>query len=125
MSHIKSMKARKSPVSPTKSVKPKLPKDKVSKAEPVSNGFHEVVNKAEYRKSPSVAKEKVGNGVEKRKSHSVAKEEDEVAKINLLTLQKVDRNVSEIVDTVPHVVLYEFRTAENMWVSARCMQQLW
>ena len=105
MSHIKpkSTDARRSPVSPqnaTRSNKPKPPKVKVSKVKPVSNGFHEV-----------------SNGVEKLKSNSVAKEKDEVAKMNLLTLQKVDRSVSEIVDTVPHVVLYEFKTAENMWVS--------
>lgn len=109
MSHIKpkSTDARRSPVSPqntARSSKPKPLKSKVSKAKPISNGFHEV-----------------GNGVEKRKSTSVAKEKDEIAKMNLLTLQKVDRSVSEIVDTVPHVVLYEFKKAENVWVSGKVL----
>jgi hypothetical protein len=107
MSHIKpkTSDARRSPVSPQNTArmgpgKPKLPKGKVSKPKAVSNGFHEV-----------------RNGVDKQKRPTVAKEEDEIAKINLLTLQKVDGNVSKIMETVPHVILYKFKTTENIWVS--------
>lgn len=109
MSHIKhrssdSRDARKSPVSsqnkPSKSKQ--QPVGKVTKTKPLSNGFHEVGNGVDKRKSPTAA---------------VVREEDEVAKMNLLTLQKVDKDVFEIVGTVPHVVLYHFKTAENMWVS--------
>ena len=100
----KSLDSRRSPVNTSKSGKTKPPKTKVSKttpAKPVSNGFHEV-----------------SNGVDKRKDQPAkAKEEDEVAKMNLLTLQKVDKSVAGIVETVPHVVLYEFKPVVNMWVS--------
>lgn len=93
--------SRKSPVSSqnsAKSSKPKQPRGKVLKTKLLSNGFHEVENGVDKRKSPSA--------------------EDEIAKMNLLTLRKVDKSVCEIVKTVPHVVLYEFKTGENMWVSA-------
>lgn len=98
---------RKSPVSgqnSAKSGKAKTSKSKVSKttaaAKPLSNGVHEVVNRVDTRKSSS------------------GKSEGEIAKINLLTLQKVDKSVLEILTTVPHVILYEFKTEENIWVSA-------
>ncbi len=109
MSHINKLKntdPRKSPVSShngAKSAKSKPPKAKAAKTAPgmpVSNGFHEVVGKADGKKKGVATKEKY-----------------EVAKMNLLTLQKVDENISEIVSTVPDVILYEFKKAENMWVS--------
>lgn len=100
---------RKLPVSgqnSAKSGKAKTSKSKVSKtiaaAKPLSNGVHEVVNGVDTRKSSSGKSESEG----------------EIAKINLLTLQKVDKSVLEILTTVPHVILYEFKTEENIWVSA-------
>ena len=112
MSYTKSKgvaEPRRSPVNGTKSSnKSKPSKVKVAKAAPgkaatvPSNGFHVV--------------EPVSNGVEKRKDAKATKEESQVAKINLLTLQKVDKSVCEIVETVPHVVLYQFKSTENVWV---------
>lgn len=98
----KNSEMRKSPVSgqkmaATKSSKAKAPKGRVSKpaaGKPLSNGVHEVTNG-------------VGAG----------KMEDQTAKINLLTLQKMDSSVCGILATMPHVVLYEFKKAENVWVS--------
>lgn len=111
MSYTKSKgvaEPRRSPVNGTKSSnKSKPSKVKVAKAAPgkaatvPSNGFHVV--------------EPVSNGVEKRKDAKATKEESQVAKINLLTLQKVDKSVCEIVETVPHVVLYQFKSTENVW----------
>ena len=99
---------RRSPVAAPnsiKSVKSKTPKNKVSKAattgKSLSNGVHEVYS----------------NGVTTKKRESEG--EQEIAKINLMTLQKVDGSVSRILATVPHVVLYEFKTAQNVWVSVK------
>ena len=98
---------RRSPVSghgSSKSVKAKTPKSKASRTagtgRPLSNGVHEVYS----------------NGVATKKTEDEG--EQEIAKMNFLTLQKVDSSVSRILATVPHVVLYEFKTAENMWVSS-------
>ncbi len=103
----KNVEMRKSPVSThtsTKSVKSKTPKNKVSKppaaaGKALSNGVHEVRSNGLSTKTKELEGEK------------------EIAKINLLTLQKVDSSVSSILATVPHVVLYEFKTAQNVWVS--------
>lgn len=96
----KSSEVRKSPVSSQKMVaagkpgKSKTPKTKVAKpsaAKPLSNGL--------------------SNGVAGKKV------EDQTAQMNLLTLQKTDSTVCSILATVPHVVLYEFKKSENVWVS--------
>lgn len=93
----------------TPSSKGKNPASKSSTGKTVSNGVHEV------KGSP------VGNGfaasLPNRKTASSAKEEEEIVKMNLLTLQKMDKSVSSILETVPHVVLYEFKTSDNVWVS--------
>ena len=93
----------------TLSSKGKNPTSKSSTGKAVSNGVHEVKGTS------------VGNGfaasLPNRKSTSSAKEEQEIVKMNLLTLQKMDKSVSSILETVPHVVLYEFKTTENVWVS--------
>lgn len=87
--------------------KGKNPASKSSTGKSVSNGVHEV------KGNP------VGDGfaasLPNRKS-APAKEE-EIVKMNLLTLQKMDKSVCSILETVPHVVLYEFKTTENVWVS--------
>ena len=54
------------------------------------------------------------NGLEKRSS-SIGK--DEVLKINLMAIRKVDPNVLGIVSTVPQVVLYQYQSSSNEWVS--------
>lgn len=111
MSHTKQngKDVRKSPINVTtqKSAKVRTPKAKVSKtaaAKPLNNGLHAVTNGVGTGRNSS-GKSKAGGG------------EDEIAKINLLTLQKVDSAVSAILATVPHVVLYEYKTSGNMWVS--------
>lgn len=102
----KGSEVRKSPVSGQKmaaakasgKAKAKAPKAKSSKpatGKPLSNGVNEVVNGMDAGKV----------------------EEDQTAKMNLLTLQKMDSSVCGILATVPHVVLYEFKTAQNVWVS--------
>ena len=55
--------------------------------------------------------EPVSNGMEKRKDVKATTKE---TKINLLTLQRVDKSVCEIVKTMPHVVLYQFKSTENV-----------
>lgn len=56
--------------------------------------------------------EPVSNGMEKRKDVKATTREE--TKINLLTLQKVDKSVCEIVKTMPHVVLDQFKSTENV-----------
>lgn len=66
----------------------------------------------------------LSNGVHNPTSNGVtvvSNGEDETAKMNLLTLQKVDPSVCSILATVPHVVLYEFKPTENVWVSVVCV----
>ena len=103
----KNTEMRRSPVShnSTKPAKSKTPKSKVSKTpgRPLSNGVHEVHSNGVGKKKVEQEKDKDG--------------EKATAKINLMTLQKVDSGVSSILATIPHVVLYEFKTAENVWVS--------
>ena len=101
----KSTELRRSPVSTQMSMKtnskPKTtPKNKVTKAtkKSLSNGVHTTGS----------------NGVV---VGGTTPDEKEIAKINLKTLQKVDPTISRILATVPHVVLYEYKDTENMWVS--------
>ena len=96
----KSTEVRKSPVQYSSKVsKPKVHKNKASKPgeKSLSNGFHGKPNEVVFAKN--------SNG------------EDEVTKINLMTLQKVDSSISDIQATVPHVVLYQYQSEQDMWVS--------
>lgn len=73
----------------------------------VRNGHH----------SPSPTDSSNMNGLEKRSS-SAGK--DEVLKMNLMAIRKVDPNVLGIVSTVPQVVLYQYESSSNEWVSFMC-----
>ncbi len=94
--------------------------------------------KTEKPKTPKTKKASLSNGVNgtsKNSQHHChhhhktgdkgssggrsSSDEDEVTKMNLKTLQKVDARVSSILETVTHVVLYQYQTKENMWVSER------
>lgn len=92
-----SSQARRSPVGNRKP-KPKTPK--AAKNQHISNGLHEFVPEPPQRSSSS----------------SLGKEE--VAKINLKTVCKLDSSVQSIQFTVPQVVLYKYEGILNTWVGA-------
>ena len=96
----KSSEMRKSPLSSQKLAHSKSSKTKLAKGKPSSK---------------STGDKPVSNGLREVTNGVPAK--DETAKMNLLTLQKTDSGVSSILATVPHVVLYRFKTSENVWVS--------
>ena len=58
------------------------------------------------------------NGVASRdRTSSLGKEE--VVKMNLMAIRKIDSQVETICSTVPKVVLYQYDGANNTWVSDR------
>ena len=103
---LKRPETRQRSVSSSKNEKPRTPKAK----KPSSNGVNGTSKDSHHHNH----NQKSGDRGTSGRSSS---DEDEVTKMNLKTLQKVDRRVSSILATVPHVVLYQYRTAENMWVS--------
>lgn len=79
-------------------------KSKISKAEktmPLSNGLQEVIP---------------GPNTSNRVHHSGSLGHEEVLKMNLLTVQKLDTSVVRIESTVPQVVLYQYEASSNTWV---------
>lgn len=79
-----------------------------------SNGNNKPPKKALALTNGVVHKE-VSNGVCDDEKNLLSKEA-EIAKMNLKTLQKVDAGIGKILATVPHVVLYQYRGTENIWV---------
>ncbi len=90
-----SSQSRRSPVS---NRKPKTSKPG-GKNQRLSNGLQECVPEPPKRSSSSLLGKK------------------EVAKINLHTVRKLDSSVKSIKSTVPQVVLYQYESISNTWVS--------
>lgn len=89
-----SVQARRSPVGNRKSKTPRAGKN-----QSVLNGLKEFVPEPARNSSSPLGKE-------------------EVAKMNLMTIQKLDSSVKAIKSTVPQVILYEYDGVSNTWVSA-------
>ena len=87
--------SRRSPVGNRKSKTPRAGKTK-----PLSNGLQEVI--PDYNQH-------------RGRSASLGKEE--VLKMNLMTVRKLDTSVIRIESTVPQVVLYQYESTSNTWVS--------
>ena len=63
------------------------------------------------------------NGVVSRdRTSSMGKEE--VVKMNLMAIRKIDSQVETICSTVPHVVLYQYDGANNTWVRDRLLTRV-